>query len=187
MKYLKVALPVVALALLVAACAAKLPQSDVDAATAAFADAKAAQAELFAADSWKAASDANDALQANLASKSYGKTKALAKSLLDLSAKAKSDAAIGLEAAKGEVAQLVTEVNALLPAVQKDYALAAKAGSKAKVDVKAIKAALAAAPKTLADAQAQTDIAAARAALAALKDSLSGYQQALESAGYKAK
>ena len=104
MRYLKVLLPVLALALVFASCAAKLPQADVDAANAAFAEAKTAQADVLAADSFKAASDANDALQANLSAKDYGKTKALAAALSAVAVKAKADAVAGLEAAKADVA-----------------------------------------------------------------------------------
>jgi hypothetical protein len=185
MKFLKVLLPVVALAVLLASCAAKLPQADVDAATAAFADAKAAQAEILAADSYKAASDANDALQANLTAKEYGKTKNLAKALLDASAKAKTDAAAGLEAAKTAVAQLGTDIAAEIASVQKIYAKAVAAGKKAKIDLKPIKAGLAAAPQTLGAAQALTDPVAAKTQLEALKASLDGYKASLEAAGFK--
>jgi hypothetical protein len=181
MKYLRFALPVVALALVFASCAAKLPQADVDAANAAFADAKTAQADVLAADSYKAASDANDALQANLNAKDYGKTKNLAKALLDASTKAKTDAATGLEAAKAEITQLGTDLPAEVTSLK---ALVKKAvAKKAKVDTKSINAGLAAAPKALADAQALTDVVASDTALKALKASLDGYKSALEAAG----
>jgi hypothetical protein len=183
MKYLRFALPVVALALVFASCAAKLPQADVDAANAAFADAKTAQADALAPDSFKAASDANDALQANLNAKDYGKTKALAKALLDASTKAKTDAAAGLDAAKANVTQLGTDIAAEIPAIQKNYNKAA--AKKAKIDLKSIKTGLAAAPKALTDAQAQTDVVASQKALKALKDTLDGYKATLESAGFK--
>jgi hypothetical protein len=183
MKTLRFALPLVALALVFASCAAKLPQADVDAANAAFAEAQTVQAQVLAADSFKAASAANDALQANLNAKDYGKTKALAKALLDASAKAKADAAAGLDAAKATVAQLGTDIAAEALSVQKN--LKAAVAKKAKVDVKAIKAALAAEPKALADAQALTDVVASETALQALKASLDGYKAALEAAGFK--
>jgi len=183
MRYLKVLLPVLALSLVFASCAAKLPQADVDAANAAFADAKAAQADVLAADSFKAASDANDALQANLSAKDYGKTKALAAALSAAALKAKTDAAAGLDAAKADVAKLGTDIAAEIPAVQKIYAKAV--AKKAKVDLKAIKAGLAAAPKSLADAQALTDVVASKTSLKALKDSLDGYMAAIEAAGVK--
>ena len=122
MKSLRFVLPVLAAALVLASCAAKLPQADVDAANAAFAEATTAQAAALAADSFKVASDANDALQANLNAKDYGKTKALAKALLDASTKAKTDAATGLEAAKAEITQLGTDIAAEIPAIQKNLA-----------------------------------------------------------------
>jgi hypothetical protein len=183
MKYLRFALPVVALALVFASCAAKLPQADVDAANAAFAEAKTSQADVLAADSFKAANAANDALQANLNAKDYGKTKALAKALLDASAKAKTDAAAGLEAAKANVAQLGTDIAAEVTSIQKNLKNAV--AKKAKVDVKAIKAGLAAEPKALAGAQSLTDVVASQTALQALKASLDGYKAALEAAGFK--
>jgi hypothetical protein len=182
MKSLRFVLPVLAAALVLASCAAKLPQADVDAANAAFADATTAQAAALAADSFKVASDANDALQANLNAKDYGKTKALAKALLDASTKAKADAATGLEAAKAEIAQLGTDIAAEIPAIQKNLAKAV--AKKAKVDSKAIKAGTAAAPKALADAQALTDVVASDTALKALKASLDGYKDALAAAGF---
>jgi len=49
MKLLKF-IPVLALVFLAVACAPSIPQKDVDAAAAAFADAKTAQADVFAAD-----------------------------------------------------------------------------------------------------------------------------------------
>lgn len=185
MKYLKVAFPIVALVLLLAACGAKLPQADVDAATAAFGDAKTAQADVYAPDSFKAASDANDALQANLTAKDYGKTKDLAKAVVDASTKAKNDVAAAIEAAKADVAQLISDVNTLLPVVQKDLAMAIKAGKKAKIDVTPIKNTVASVAQTLTDAQANTNYADAKSKLSALKDGLTGAQTALEGAGYK--
>jgi hypothetical protein len=183
MKYLRFALPVLALALVFASCSAKLPQAEVDAANAAFAEAKTAQADVLAADAFIAANAANDALQANLNAKDYGKTKDLAKTLLDASAKAKAAAVAGLEAAKGTVAQLVTDIGAEIPAIQKNYAKAV--AKKAKVDLKTIKAGLAAAPKALAGAQALTDVVASQTSLQALKATLDGYKTSLEAAGFK--
>lgn len=181
-RYLKVLLPVFALSLVLASCA-KLPQADVDAANAAFAESKTAQADVLAPDSFKAASAANDALQANLNAKDYGKTKALAAALTAASVQAKTDAAAGLDAAKADVAKLGTDIAAEIPAVQKIYAKAV--AKKAKVDLKAIKAGLAAAPKGLADAKAQTDVVASDTALKALKAGLDEYKAAIEAAGIK--
>ena len=184
LKFLTVA--VAALALV--ACAAKLPQADVDAANAAFADAKAAFADQYAPDSWKAASEANDALQANLTAKEYGKTKTLAKTLIDASAKAKTDAAAGLETAKADCANLEADILALVPVVKAEVALAAKAGKKAKVDLKPVQALLSGADKSVAAAKASLDsgaVADAKTSLTALKSGLSDAQKALESAGFK--
>jgi hypothetical protein len=183
MKYLRSAFVVLAAALLLASCAAKLPQADVDAANAAFAEAKTAQADVLAADSFKAANDANDALQANLNAKDYGKTKALAKTLLDTSKKATTDAAAGLEAAKANVAQLGTDITAEIASVNANFKKAV--AKKAKIDTKSIKAGLAAAPKALSDAQALTDVVASQTALTTLKTELDGYKATLESAGFK--
>jgi hypothetical protein len=183
MKYLRIALPLLAFALVLSSCAAKLPKAEVDAANAAFAEAQTAQADVLAADSFKAAVAANEALQANLNAKDYGKTKPLAKTLLDASKKAAADAVSGLEAAKANVAQLGTDIAAEAASVQKN--LKAAVAKKAKVDAKAIKAALAAEPKALADAQALTDVVAAQKALQDLKASLDGPKAALEAAGFK--
>jgi hypothetical protein len=174
MRYLKVLLPLIALSLVFASCAAKLPKAEVDAANAAFAEAKTAQADVLAADSFTAASAANDALQANLNAKNYGKTKELAAALSAASAKAKADAAAGLETAKADVAQLGTDIAAEIPVLKKLYAKAVRetAAKKAKIDLKAVKAGLAAAPKSLADAQALTA-------------SLDGFKTSFEAAGIK--
>jgi len=184
MRFLRVVAPIAAVALLFASCAAKLPQAEVDAAAAAFAEAKAAQADALAADAFKVASDANDALQSNLTAKEYGKTKALAKTLLDASASAKTAAAAGLETAKASIAQLGGDIGAEIPSLQK--ALAAATAKKAKIDLKTIKSALAAAPQALTDAQANADVVASRAALEGLKAELDGYKSTLEAAGFKA-
>jgi hypothetical protein len=182
MKCLRIALPLLAFALVLSSCAAKLPKAEVDAANAAFAEAQTAQADVLAADSFGAAILANEALQANLNNKEYGKTKGLAKALLEASRKASSDAVAGLESAKANVAQLGTDIAAEVESVQKN--LKAAIAKKAKVDVKAIKAALAAEPKALADAQALTDIVASQKALQELKAQFDGFKAALETAGF---
>lgn len=185
MKQLKVVLLSVAVVLLAASCAAKLPQADVDAANAAFAAATTAKADVYAPDSFKSASDANDALTANLTAKEFSKTTVLAKALLDASTRATADADTAIEAVKGEIATLVTDVNALLPVVQGELASAVKAGKKAKIDVASIKATVDAVAQTVTDAQSSTDFADAKAKLAATKDSLTAAQATLEAAGFK--
>jgi hypothetical protein len=188
MKYLKSLALVSLVALALVACTAKLPQADVDTASAAFADAKAALADQYAPDSWKAASDANDSLQANLTAKDFGKTKSLAKALTDASTKAKADAATGLETAKTDVATLDTDIVALAPVVKAEVALAIKAGKKSKVDLKPVQALLAGTDKTLAAAKTSLEsgaVADAKTALTTLKTGLTDAQTALEAAGFK--
>jgi hypothetical protein len=185
MKQLKVVLFTAAIVLLAASCAAKLPQADVDTANAAFTEATSAQADVYAPDSFKAASDANAALTANLEAKDYGKTKDLAKALLDASTKAKTDTDTAVTAIKTDVATLSADITALVPVVQDELAAAEKAGKKAKVDVKSIKATVDAVAAVLTDAQASTNFADAKAKLSATKDGLTAAQTTLEAAGFK--
>ena len=189
MKSLKF-LPLLAMAFLVFACAPSIPQKAVDAANAAFADAKAAMADQYAPDSFKAASDANDALQANLQTKDYSNTKELAQAVVDASVKAKADAATGLTQAKTDVAQLQKDIAAATVLVKKELAKAKRAGRRAykKLDVKKAEADFSAAIAT-ADDQADVtagNFAAARTKLTAEKDALTTLQQTLEKAGFKA-
>jgi len=188
MKLLKF-VPILAVALLAVACAPSIPQKDVDAANAAFADAKAAQADVFAPDSFKAASDANAALQANLDAKDYGKTADLAKAVVDASTKAKTDAAAGVDAAKADVAKLSTDVPALAALVKKELDKAVKAGKKAKVDVAKAQADYAAANQVLTDADAAVkaaNIGDAKTKLTGAQTAFTAIQQTLEAAGFKA-
>ncbi len=187
MKLLKF-VPVLALAFIAVACAPSIPQKDVDAANAAFADAKTAQADVFAADSFKAASDADAALQANLDAKDYGKTAALAKAVVDASTKAKADAAAGVETAKADVAKLATDVPALAAVVKKELDKAVKAGKKAKVDAAKAQADYAAANQVLTDGEAAVkaaNIGDAKTKLSGAQASFAALQQTLEAAGFK--
>jgi hypothetical protein len=184
MKCLRIFLPLLAFALVLSSCAAKLPKAEVDAANAAFAEAQTAQADVLAADAFAAAVTANEALQANLNAKEYSKTKALAKTLLDASKKASTDAVAGLDAAKANVAQLGTDIAAEAASLQKGYKAAAAKKAK-NVDLKALKATLDGEPKALADAQALTDVVASQKALQGIKASLDNFKTALEAAGIK--
>lgn len=188
MKLLKL-IPVLAVALLAVSCGPALPQKDVDAAVAAFADAKTAQADVFAADAFKIANDANDALQANLTAKEYAKTADLAKAVVDASAKAKDAAAAGLETAKTEVTKLAAEVPVLAALVKKELDKAVKAGKKSKVDAVKAKADLEAADKLLADAQEAVkanNVGDSKVKLTAAQAAFAAIQAALEAAGFKA-
>ena len=187
MKLLKF-IPVLALVFLAVACAPSIPQKDVDAAAAAFADAKTAQADVFAADAYKVASDANDALQANLTAKDYGKTADLAKAVVDASAKAKDAAAAGVEAAKAEVTKLAADVPVLADLVKKELAKAVKAGKKDKIDLPKTKTEVDAASKALTDAQAAVtagNVGDAKTKLAAVQAAFAAAQATLEAAGFK--
>lgn len=185
----------VALVALMFACAPALPQKDIDGANAAFTAAQTAKADVYAADSFKAAQDAQAALQAELdaqnaktSGKSYKALPALAKALLEASKKAETDAAAGLEAAKAEVATLLADVQTSMTAVEAELAVAAKAGKKAKVNVAATTGTLNASKteyETAKAADASGDFAAAKASLTTLKDSVGAAQAALEAAGYK--
>ena len=189
MKYLKVAIVVALVALALAACAPKLPQADVDAATAAFNDAKTAQADVYAADSFNAASAANDTLQADLTSKAYGKAKTDAKALLDASNKAKADVDAGKTAMKTTLDGIVVAINAELPVVQKELAQAVKAGKKAKTDVTPLKTLIADTQKGLADVKTAEDagnIGDANSKATALQATLDSARKQLEDAGDKA-
>lgn len=185
MKYLKVVLAALAVVALLAACGPKLPQAEVDAATKAFEEAKTAKAEAYAPDVFKAASDAYSKLQDNLKAKDYGKTKDLASALLNASNKAKEAAKANMEAAKEGVTKLAEEITAHLPGVKTQIGKAEKAGSRAKIDVKPIKALVDSAEKTVNDAKASTEYLDAKNKLESLKNDLTTAKKALEDAGFK--
>lgn len=196
MKYLKVVALVLAAGLVVG-CAAKLPQKDVDAANAAFADAQAAKADVYAPTEFTAAQDAKNALDTELAAqeaktsgKSYKQTATLAKALTDAAKKAKDAAATGLESAKSEVATLISDTQTVVNAVKADAAKAdAKKAAKAKINLKAVNEQIAGFDKALADAQASNDAqdyATAKTTLSPVKDEATQLQSTLEAAGFKA-
>ncbi|MCX7787222.1 MAG: hypothetical protein N2442_05960 [Spirochaetes bacterium] len=185
MKYLKVILAALAVVALLVACGPKLPQAEVDAATKAFEEAKAAKAEAYAPNEFKAASDAYNKLQENLKAKDYGKTKDLATALQNASNKAKEAAKASMEAAKAGVAKLAEEITALLPDVKVQLGKAEKAGARAKVDVKPIKELVNSAEKTVSDAKASSDYLDAKNKLTSLKEDLEKAQKALNDAGFK--
>jgi hypothetical protein len=188
MKLLKL-VPVLALVLFAVSCAPSIPQKDVDAAAAALADAKTAQADVFAADAYKAATDADAALQANLTAKEYGKTAELAKAVVDAATAAKTAAAAGAEAAKADVAKLVTDVPAAAELVKKELDKAVKAGKKAKLDVTKAQAdfqTASAALKAGQDAATANNIGEAKTQLTAAAAGFDALKTALEGAGFKA-
>jgi len=199
MKFLKV-IAIVLAASLAVSCAAKLPQKDVDAATAAYAAAQTAKADVYAPAEFKAATDAKNALDAELAvqaaktsGKSFKQTETLVKTLADTAKKAGDAAATGLAAAKTAAGTILADSKALVAAVKVDAAAAAanaKAAVKAKINVKNVNAQVAGFEQALTDAQAANDAqdyATVTAKLTPIKEQATQLQTTLETAGFKAK
>lgn len=198
MKLVKV-IGAVLVALLLFSCAPKLAQKDLDTANAAFADAQNAKADVYAPDAFKAAQDAKAALDAELAAqdaktsgKTYKQANDLIKAFADASTKAKEAAATGMDQAKNDVAQLVTDTDTEYAAVQALAAAAskdAKKAAKAKLNVKDVNAKVAAAGGAITTAKAANDAqdyASAKDQLTAVKASLDELKAALEAAGFVA-
>lgn len=198
MKLVKV-IGAVLVALLLFSCAPKLAQKDLDTANAAFADAQNAKADVYAPDAFKAAQDAKAALDAELAAqdaktsgKSYKQANDLIKALADASTKAKEAAVTGMDQAKNDVAQLITDTDTEYAAVQALAAAAtkdAKKAAKAKLNVKDVNAKVAAAGQAITTAKAANDsqdYAGAKDQLTAVKASLDELQTALQNAGFVA-
>lgn len=198
MKLVKV-IGVVLVALVLFSCAPKLAQKDLDAANAVFAEAQNAKADVYAAAEFQAAQDAKAALEAELAAqeaktsgKDYKKANELIKAFADASKKAKDAAAAGMEAAKNEVAQMVTDVDTLYASVQALAQAASKdtkKAAKAKLNVKDINAKVEAYGQAIADAKAANDAqdyAAAKEKLTAVKADLEALKGTLEAAGFTA-
>ena len=198
MKYLKVVALVLVLAL-VASCAAKIPQKDIDAANAVLTEAQNAKADVYAPTEYQAAMDAKTALDTELAAqealqsgKSYKQTTELTKALLDTATKAKDAAVANLETTKNEAATLITDVQTAFATVKGESAAASKEArkaTKAGLNVKAIAAQVTAEEQAIATAQAANDAqdyAAAKTQLAALKDEIAQLQASLEAAGFTA-
>ena len=198
MKYLKV-VALVLVAALVVSCAAKLPQKELDAASAMMTEAQNAKADVYAPTEFQAAADAKTALDTELAvqdalksGKNYKQTTALAKALLDTATKAKTAAVANVETVKNEAATLVTDVQTAFATVKAESAAAAKDARKAKkagIDVKAVTAQVAAEETAIATAVAANDAqdyAAARDQLTTLKAEIAQLQASLEAAGFTA-
>ena len=198
MKYLKV-VAFVLVAALVVSCAAKIPQKEIDAANVAYTDAQTAKADVYAPTEFQAATDAKTALDTELAAqealqsgKSYKQTTTLTKALLDAATAAKTAAGTNFETVKGEVATLLTDVQAAYATVQAESAAASKdarKAAKAKLNAKAIAAQVLAENQAIADAQAANDAqdyAGAKDKLTVLKDEIAQVQASLEAAGFTA-
>ncbi len=146
MKYAKVFLPIVVLALLLGACA-KPPQADIDAARAAVADAaKNADIVAYAPDTLKSAQDKLAQMETELTAKHYDKVKALAIDAKATAGTAANDAATGKSKMQADATTLIAALKQALPDASKKLAAAKK--------VRGIKLDFAGLTKQLSDAQA---------------------------------
>ncbi len=145
------------LAVSVAGCGAP-PKADLDAAKAAVDKAMAASAGDYAADSLKAAQDAQAALDAELKAedakwfKSYDKVKEFAAKTRAAGEKAAADAVAGKEKARIEATAAVGEAKKQLAEAEGLLAKAPK-GKGSAADIEAMKADLVAATTAITDAE----------------------------------
>jgi len=149
---------VLGLAVTLVACATP-PTADIDAVKTAISGADAAGAAEYAADSLKAAQDAQAALDAELKAqegkwfKSFDKAKELATAAKAAGEKATTDAAAGKEKAKGEATAAIEAAKAALTAAQELLAKAPK-GKGTAADLAAMKTDLETAATTITEAEA---------------------------------
>jgi hypothetical protein len=149
---------VLGLAVTLVACATP-PTADIDAVKTAISGADAAGAADYAADSLKAAQDAQAALDAELKAqegnwmKSYDKAKELAAAAKAAGEKATTDATAGKEKAKADATQGIADAKAALTAAQELLAKAPK-GKGTAADLAAMKTDLETAATTITEAEA---------------------------------
>ncbi len=149
---------VLGLAVSVIGCGAP-PTADIDAAKTAITNATTAGAGEYAADSLKAAEDAQTALDAELKAqdgkwfKSYDKAKELATAAKAAGDKAAADAAAGKEKAKADATQGIADAKAALTEAEGLLAKAPK-GKGSAADIAAMKTDLTNAGTTITDAEA---------------------------------
>ena len=153
-------LSVIVLGLVVAAAGcASPPKADIDAAKAALEQATTAGAGQYAAESLKAAQDAQAALDAELKAQegkwfgSYAKAKELAAAAKAASDKAVADAASGKEKAKAEAAAAINDAKTALSEAQALLDKAPK-GKGSAADIEAMKGDLTTAGTAITDAEA---------------------------------
>ncbi len=145
------------LALTVAGCGAP-PTADLDAAKAAVDKAVSAGAGEYAADSLRAAQDAQATLDAEVKAqdgkwfKSYDKAKELATALKAAGEKAAADAVAGKEKAKTEATAEIGDAKTLLGEAEALLAKAPK-GKGSAADIEAMKADLATAATSITEAE----------------------------------
>jgi len=144
----------------VAAGCSKPPQADIDAATAAIQKASSAGATEYAADSLKAAQDAQAALEAELKVqadkfsmfRSYTKATELAAAAKAAGDKAEQDAMAGKEQAKNEATALIEEAKTMLAQAQEMLSKAPK-GKGTQADLEALKVDLTGAETAIGEAE----------------------------------
>lgn len=147
------------LALIALVGCAKPPQQQIDAAKASVAAATAAQADVYAVDSLKAATDKAAALDAELAVqqskffKSYKVATQMTTELQQLADKAKADAVAGKEKAKADAAAAITAADAAVNTAREDLKKAPK-GKGSTADVAAMTGDVDTAAKAIEDAKA---------------------------------
>ena len=155
----KVAMSVVVLGLVVAAGCASPPKADVDAAKVALEQAATAGAGQYAAESLKAAQDAQAALDAELKAQegkwfaSYDKAKELAAAAKAAGEKAVADASAGKQQAKADATAAIDEAKSLLTEAQGLLDKAPK-GKGSAADIEAMKGDLATAGTAITEAEA---------------------------------
>jgi len=143
-----------------AAACAKPPQAGIDAAQAALQKATSAGGAEYAADSLKAAQDAEAAVEAELKVqadkfslfRSYTKTTELAAAAKTAGEKAEQDAIAGKEQAKNEASAVIDEAKAMLVQAQ-DLLSKAPRGKGTQADLDALKADLTGAEASVGDAE----------------------------------
>jgi hypothetical protein len=153
---------VLGLSVTLVACATP-PTADIDAAKIAISGAEAAGAGEYAADSLKAAQDAQAALDAELKAqegnwmKSYDKAKELIAAAKAAGEKATTDAAAGKEKAKADATQAIADAKAALTEAQDLLAKAPK-GKGTAADLAAMKTDLETAATAITEAESALDI-----------------------------
>lgn len=154
----KMCVVVLGLAVAAAGCGAP-PKADIDAAKAALDQATAAGAGEYAAQSLKAAQDAQAALDAELKAQegkwfaSYDKAKELAAAAKAAGEKAVADASAGKQQAKADATAAIDEAKSLLTEAQGLLDKAPK-GKGSAADIEAMKGDLATAGTAITDAEA---------------------------------
>jgi len=154
----RISVIVLGLAVAAAGCGSP-PKTDIDAAKAALEQATAAGAGQYAAESLKAAQDAQAVLDAELKAQqgkwfgSYDKAKEMATAAKAAGEKAVADAAAGKQKARADASAAIDEAKALLNQAQGLLDKAPK-GKGSAADIEAMKGDLTTAGTAIADAEA---------------------------------